>query len=96
MKYELLPIGSVVMLKDATKSLMVIGRFQVDMEDKEIYDYAGCMYPEGFLNAQELFLFQAEDIETILFKGMQNEEELAFREKLKSILEKREEFKSEL
>lgn len=96
MKYELLPIGSVVILKNAAKSLMIIGRFQVDMEDKKIYDYAGCMYPEGFLNANQLFLFQAEDIETILFKGMQNDEELEFREKLNSLLENREELKAKL
>lgn len=76
---QFLPIGSVVLLKGAQKKIMIIGRFQVSVETKTIYDYAGCLYPEGMMNPKDLFLFQHDDIETIYYMGMQDEEEFKFR-----------------
>mgnify|MGYP001624599706 FL=1 len=75
-----LPIGSVVLLKGAQKKLMIIGRFQVSVKTEKIYDYSGCLYPEGFMNPQDLFLFQNDDIEKVYFVGMQDEEEFAYRD----------------
>ena len=63
-----LPIGSVVLLKGAQKKLMIIGRFQVSVKTEKIYDYSGCLYPEGFMNPQDLFLFQNDDIEKVYEK----------------------------
>lgn len=79
---DFLPIGSVVLLKGAEKRLMVIGRFQVEVETGQIYDYSGCLYPEGVINPKDLFLFQGDDIERVYFVGMQDEEEFAFRQYL--------------
>lgn len=42
---ELLPIGSVVVLKEGTKKLMIIGRLQANPKTKNLYDYAGCPWP---------------------------------------------------
>ena len=39
---DLLPIGSVVTLKEGTKKLMIMGRLQQNMKTKKLYDYAGC------------------------------------------------------
>lgn len=44
---DLLPIGSVVTLKEGTKKLMIIGRLQQNVNTQKIYDYAGCLWPEG-------------------------------------------------
>ena len=38
---DLLPIGSVVTLKEGTKRLMIIGRLQQNVRTKKVYDYAG-------------------------------------------------------
>lgn len=76
---DFLPIGSVVLLKGAEKRLMIIGRFQVEVETGQVYDYSGCLYPEGVINPKDLFLFQSDDIERVYFVGMQDEEEFAFR-----------------
>lgn len=38
---ELLPLGSVVVLKEGTKKLMIIGRLQQNVKTKKVYDYAG-------------------------------------------------------
>ena len=61
---DLLPIGSVVRLKEATKSLMIIGTMQVDAEGKR-YDYISCIFPEGYIDSDTFFTFQHEDIETV-------------------------------
>ena len=47
MAKQLLPNGSVVTLKGATKKLMTIG-IEVEMEgDEKTYDYIAIPYPEG-------------------------------------------------
>ena len=46
-----LPIGTVVMLKGGKKRLMISGFCSISADDsKVIYDYSGCMFPEGFLS----------------------------------------------
>lgn len=70
---DLLPIGTVVTLKDGVKSLMIIGIMQTD-DNETVYDYIAVLYPEGFLNADAFFLFNSEDIVDVKFKGYINEE----------------------
>ena len=79
---ELLPIGSVVLLKDATKKLMIFGIAQVDMETKESFDYLGVAYPEGSMGECSQFLFNNTDIDTVFFKGYEDEEREKFIESL--------------
>ena len=47
-----------------------------------IYDYTGCLYPEGLAQANNMFFFDRDAIEQILFIGFQDEEELAYREEV--------------
>lgn len=75
-----LPIGSIVQLHGGTKKVMICGRLQEHVESHEIYDYCACLYPEGVINPEELYLFHDKDIHKVFFIGMQNEEEFAFRE----------------
>ena len=44
---NLLPIGSVVLLKGGVKRLMIYGVRQTDKKDNTEYDYIGVLYPEG-------------------------------------------------
>lgn len=73
---EFLPIGSVIMLKDQNKRIMIIGRLQERIEDHKIFDYCACLYPEGLLLANEIYLFNNEDITQVCFLGMQDKEEV--------------------
>lgn len=85
-----LPIGSVVLLKNATKRLMILGYCRYTAEDQnKVYDYCGCTYPEGFLSPEKTAVFDHDQIERIYSLGFQNEEQFAFREKLVQILERR-------
>jgi len=76
---ELLPIGSVVMLKGGKKRVMICGRIQTHVETGKLYDYSACYFPEGIINPRELFLFNNEDIEQVYFIGLQDVEEFKFR-----------------
>ena len=75
---ELLSIGSVVLLKNGTKKLMICGIKQTSVEDEQEYDYIGVMYPEGYIGGEYQFLFNHEDIETVCFKGFEDEERTTF------------------
>ena len=75
---NLLPIGSVVLIKGEDKRVMICGRIQSRSGDDKIYDYSACYYPEGILGADSLFFFNHDSIEKIFFLGLQDEEEIAF------------------
>ena len=75
-KEKYLPIGTVVILKGATKRLMISGFCAIDNSNKDkIWDYSGCMYPEGFLNSNQICLFDHDQIEKIYHIGLSNDNE---------------------
>ena len=80
---NLLPIGSVVRLKEATKSLIIIGTQQID-EDGQEYDYISCIFPEGYIDSETFFLFSHEDIEEVNFVGYINSESQSYIQLLKN------------
>ena len=79
---ELLPIGSVIWLKEAKKPLMIFGVKQSNMDTNEEYDYIGVFYPEGNMGTETQFLFQHKDIEKVVFRGYEDESRIEFLEQL--------------
>ena len=76
---ELLPIGSVVLLKKGKKRLMIYGIIQSDIENEtEEYDYIGVPYPEGNMGPEYQYLFFHKDIEEIYFRGFEDIERQEF------------------
>lgn len=75
---DLLPIGSIVLLKDASKKLMIIGVLQVNQKENKIFDYLGVPYPEGFIGPENNFLFNHSDINDVIFIGYKNPERETF------------------
>lgn len=69
---ELLPIGSVVLLREGSKKLMVFGVKQTDGNSGKEYDYSGVIYPEGNLGNDTWFLFDHENIEEVCFRGYED------------------------
>ena len=90
MQYEkYLPLGTVVLLKEAKKRVMIIGFCCLDEKDKtKVFDYSGCIYPEGMIASDKNLLFNHNQIEKIFHLGYSDEEEKLFKEKLKIVLEK--------
>jgi hypothetical protein len=92
MKEKYLPIGTVCILKGGTKRLMITGFCAVPKENKqEIYDYSGCIFPEGFLVSNQTCLFNHDQIEKIYHMGLCDEAHIKFNETLTRIIEKKEE-----
>lgn len=81
---ELLPIGSVVLLKDAKKRLMIYGVGQTDDTNHVNYDYIGVMYPEGNMGEGTQFLFNHSNIDKVFFRGYEDEEREKFVDALQS------------
>lgn len=77
-----LPIGSVVQLDGGEKRIMIYGRRQRQLNSEVLWDYIGCLYPEGNLNEEYTYLFDNEQIETVYFIGLQDQEEFAFQRRL--------------
>lgn len=76
---EFLPVGSVVMLNGGNKRVMICGRIQAQAGTDVIYDYSACYYPEGILDPKSMFFFNRGDIETVYFRGYEDQEELDYR-----------------
>ncbi|EUJ43741.1 DUF4176 domain-containing protein [Paenilisteria rocourtiae] len=78
---ELLPLGSVVKLKNGDKLVLVTSRLPLYNNSGVIgyFEYGACLYPDGHTN-QLAYFFNGEDIQDIYFKGYINEDELKFQE----------------
>ena len=84
---KFLPVGSVVLLEGATKRLMITGFCTMDnAESEKIYDYCGCLYPEGMISSDETALFDHNQIKEIYHIGYSDAEEVAFKEKLNELV----------
>ena len=90
---DLLPIGSIVILKDGEQPLMIYGIMQLDGEwglfkkPKE-YHYVSLTYPQGNLGPGMIYLFNHEDIQEIIFRGYEDEERDKFLDELSNHYEK--------
>lgn len=81
MKHNLLPLGSVVTLKngDQTELLIVARGPVVQQEEGQAYfDYGSVTVPFGLVDPQKLYFFNHENIESIVFEGYCNEAEKVF------------------
>jgi len=75
-----LPIGTVVLLKGGAKRLMITGFCSVEEgKERKIWDYSGCIYPEGFLSSNQTALFDHDQIEQICHMGLIDDEEKEFK-----------------
>ena len=90
---DLLPIGSIVILKDGEQPLMIYGIMQSDgagelFKKPKEYDYVSVPYPQGNLGEGMTYLFNHEDIKEIIFRGYENEKIKKFLNELSSRYEK--------
>ena len=64
-----IPLGSVVLLKGAYKRLQIIGQTQANRDTKELFDYVAVPFPEGYVDADHVVMFQHEDVDKIYAIG---------------------------
>lgn len=83
-----LPLGTVVLLEGGTKRVMITGFASASSDDPDlIYDYAGCMYPQGFITSNQTVLFDHDQIQKIYHFGLIDPEWVEFQDNLKKFLE---------
>lgn len=83
---KFLPVGTVVLLKGGKKELMIISYCIVpsgEAYDKNgkvtventMFDYGGCVYPEGMLSSDQIYAFNHDQIEKVLHKGYETDKQ---------------------
>ena len=96
MAKDILPLGSVVLLNGGTKKIMVIGYCMKTPEDEnKIYDYCGCVFPEGVLRSDLTCVFDHSQIKEVFFSWYENEEAKDFLNRVISLTTKEEDVKKE-
>lgn len=84
----LLPIGSVVLLKDGDKRLMVVGQCVSKEDDmNRIFDYSAVLYPEGLEDPDSIYMFNAQNIERVYSIGYMDEESGEVMQKMQATLD---------
>ena len=77
-----LPVGTVVLLRNGTKRVMINGFCTMDASKPEkVYDYSGVLFPEGSLSSDQTLLFDHEQIIRVDHLGLDDDEEKAFKVK---------------
>lgn len=88
MNNELLPIGSVVLIGNSKKKVMIVGVCQKGVQNpNSIWDYTGVIFPEGYLDSEKMFLFNREQITRVYALGYQDEEQMAFKKKAEEAID---------
>lgn len=74
-RVNFLPLGSIVKIRGSLKKTVIVARGLMTVIGSEalFFDYGGAVYPEGVVGDQILY-FNHCDIEEVIFKGYENEE----------------------
>ena len=82
-----LTIGTVVLLKNGKKRIMITGFCVIPEEDKnKMFDYTGVLFPEGAIDSKQGLMFDHNQIDKIYHLGLSDEEEKQFKEKLDEVI----------
>ncbi|MBK0084293.1 DUF4176 domain-containing protein [Lactococcus sp. S64] len=77
----MLPIGSIIYLSEGNQKIMILNRGPIveQNEEKVLFDYTGAIYPNG-LDPEQVYYFNDEDIDEVVFEGYKDGEEKRFIE----------------
>ncbi len=86
MKERFLPIGTVLLLKGGKKEVMITSycifptkiqkpNGEAIAETPKMYEYGGCVYPEGILDSNMACAFNHDQIEKIIYLGYESEQQ---------------------
>lgn len=89
MANHLLPVGSVVQLKNSTAKVMIAGYLPTGpSRPGYVWDYSGFKFPLGYMSDDEIYCFDQGQIEIIMALGYQDREQFLFIDKLERASEK--------
>ncbi len=84
----ILPIGTIVTLKNATKRILVIGYYPQEVGSDTVYDYSGVPFPEGLVDSKKILLFNHKQINEINHFSINDEETKKFFEEIEKVKER--------
>ena len=74
-----LPLGSVVLMKGGKKRIMITGyAVKAPETGDRLWDYIGCLWPEGMITPDKNLLFDHKDIQQIFAIGYSDDEQKRF------------------
>jgi len=74
MEEKYLPIGTICTVKGSNKKVMITGFLSTEYSGNvKMYDYQGCIYPEGVLIKNKQISFNHGDIKKVDYMGYKNE-----------------------
>ena len=62
---DLLPIGTVIKIKESYDKFIIIGRIL----EQDKYEYVCVMYPYGYLDSKDFIYIKQDDVNSIVFLG---------------------------
>lgn len=77
-------LGTVVKISNSVQEYTIVGYYPKNNENGETYTYIGINASYGFSVVNSAVLFNEDRIETVIFKGYEDEKGEEFREWLKS------------
>ena len=81
-----LQIGSVVLLDGGETKVMITGFVASAEDENEVYDYIGCIYPEGVTDTEENLLFNHDQIVQIYHLGLIDDDEIIYKNALEETM----------
>lgn len=69
---KLLPVGSIVKVRDSEK-LFMIASFMVTTTNDKKYDYLAVRYPYGFIDDKCFYSFDQSNIDEVVHMGYESE-----------------------
>ncbi|MCL2048447.1 MAG: DUF4176 domain-containing protein [Defluviitaleaceae bacterium] len=67
---------------------MGVCQMQPTAEGDVLWDYVGCLYPEGNMGVDQTYLFNGSQIEQVFSLGFQDEEGRAFKAEADEVLKR--------
>lgn len=67
MKEKLLPLGSVIEIRNSKEKYVIIGRKVI--KDKKTFDYLCVTYPYGFFQDGDFLYFNEKEVVSLCFLG---------------------------
>lgn len=76
----MLPIGSIVYLRQGTNKLIILNRGPIIEKNgkQTLFDYSGCFYPQG-VDPENTFYFNEENIDEVVYEGYKDDDEARFQ-----------------
>jgi len=75
-KVEYLPLGSIIVIKGGVRKVVIVAR-GVGAKingNMRLFDYSGCVYPDG-ITGEKTLLFNHSEIQKVIFMGYTDEDE---------------------